>query len=135
MIEQSTWTTAGGLIAFCYARVWAHVSDDLRRYLRRTSLALAGFVWFMCTVDVPHYFAHWRADQLAGKVYLNWSDGLRDSAQRWIIEYAWAPWRDEIAWMSLYFSVGVWISISFAWARAAYQAPERAMAGARLSVG
>jgi hypothetical protein len=126
-IEQSTWTLSGLLIAYAYARVWLHVSEDQQRYLRRTAFALAGFIWFMSTVDVPHYFAHWRADQLAGKVYLPWSEGLRDSAQRWIVEYAWAPWRDEIAWMTLYFSVGVWVSISFAWARAAHPQPLAAL--------
>ena len=120
VIEQSTWTLCGILIAIAFARCWPRADAAQRRYLRVTACVIAAFVCFMSTVDVPHYLARWHHDQLAGKVYLHWREGLVDAGRRWIVEFAWAPWRDEVAWMSLYFSVGVWVSISFA------RAPARA---------
>ena len=113
VIEQSTWTTGGFLIGFCYLRLYPQADIKLRQWIRRTTPVLGAFLYFMCTVDIPHYFAHWREDQAAGKVYLGFLDGLRDSATRWIVTYDISAWTDEMAWMSLYFSVGVWISIAF----------------------
>ena len=47
-----------------------------------------------------------------GRPYLTLSQGVRDAASRWVVTHDWGEWRDEIPWMSLYFSVGVWISIA-----------------------
>jgi hypothetical protein len=113
VLEQSTWTTGGMLIGVCYIKLYPQADAALRRYLRRTTPVLLAFIYFMCTVDIPHYFAHWREDEAAGKRYLSLFDGLVDSATRWIVTYEWTAWTDEVAWMSLYFSVGVWISIAF----------------------
>jgi hypothetical protein len=133
VIEQSTWTLCGLLIATAYLRCWPRADAELRRYLRLTAIVIGCFVWFMSTVDVPHYLARWHHDELAGKLYLHWREGLRDAGQRWIVEYAWAPWRDEVAWMSLYFSVGVWVSISFTRAPARAKQPLAAAAPAAAS--
>jgi hypothetical protein len=39
-------------------------------------------------------------------------EGLRDASTRWVVTHDFAHWKDEIAWMSLYFSVGVWASLA-----------------------
>jgi hypothetical protein len=31
---------------------------------------------------------------------------------RWVVSHRWQDWRNEVVWMSLYFSVAVWISIA-----------------------
>lgn len=118
VIEQSTWTLCGALIAIAYLRVWPYADAELRRFMLRTAAVIACFVTFMSSVDVPLYFTRWRADELAGRVYLHWTDGLADSARRWIVVHDWLPWRPETAWMALYFSVGVWVSIAFSQAPA-----------------
>ena len=38
--------------------------------------------------------------------------GLRDTATRWIVTHEFDHWKDEIAWMSLYFSAAVWASLA-----------------------
>jgi len=38
--------------------------------------------------------------------------GLHDVSTRWAVTHDIAKWRDEIAWMSLYFSVAVWSSLA-----------------------
>jgi hypothetical protein len=76
---------------------------------------LAGLVYvgFMFSVDVPMYWARWLADEAAGRHYLTLAQGLIDISQHRVVSHAWADWKNEVAWMSLYFSVAVWISISF----------------------
>jgi hypothetical protein len=39
-------------------------------------------------------------------------EGLRDVSTRWIVTHDLAEWKDEIAWMSLYFSAAVWASLA-----------------------
>src|SRR4051794_26886633 len=39
-------------------------------------------------------------------------EGLRDVSTRWIVAHDLAEWKDEIAWMSLYFSAAVWASLA-----------------------
>jgi hypothetical protein len=112
VIEQSTWTLTGVLLSVTFAQVYPRACPELRRELTWKSPVIATFVWFMCTVDIPHYYTHWQADQRAGKRYLDLIDGISDSATRWVLTYEWSAWQDEVAWMALYFSVGVWMSIS-----------------------
>jgi hypothetical protein len=65
----------------------------------------------MVTVDVPAYVNHWIEDQANGKVYASLSEGFHQVATVWRQTYAVADWQYEFVWMSLYFSVAVWISI------------------------
>lgn len=112
VIEQSTWTLTGLLLSYCFFRLYPQACLALRRRIQWTAPVIVTFIYFMCTVDVPHYLARWQADQRAGKSYLGVLEGLRDSAVRWTVTYDWNAWADEVAWMSLYFSIGVWMSIA-----------------------
>jgi hypothetical protein len=38
--------------------------------------------------------------------------GLYDVSTRWVVTHDLAEWKDEIPWMSLYFSVAVWASLA-----------------------
>jgi hypothetical protein len=53
-----------------------------------------------------------RADDAAGKTFLTVREGIVDSATRRVVTRRFEDWRDEMPWMTLYFSAGVWISIS-----------------------
>jgi hypothetical protein len=84
------------------------------RFRGPAQFAIAAYVVFMATVDVPMYFGLWQADLASGKDYLGLVAGLHDVATRWIVTHDIASWRDEIAWMSLYFSTAVWSSLALA---------------------
>ena len=58
------------------------------------------------------YVTRWQADRAAGRLPFSFVEGLHDLATRWIPTREWEAWRDEIPWMSAYFSVGVWLSIA-----------------------
>ena len=58
------------------------------------------------------YLSRWRADLANGSRLLRPLEGLRDVSTRWIVTHDLAEWKDEITWMSLYFSAAVWASLA-----------------------
>jgi hypothetical protein len=58
------------------------------------------------------YLGRWRAEVADGNNFLRPLEGLRDVSTRWIVTHDLAEWKDEIAWMSLYFSAAVWASLA-----------------------
>lgn len=70
------------------------------------------YVAFIFVYDVPMYWSRWLADEARGRKYLSISEALVDIGRRWTVSYRWEDWRDEVLWMSLYFTFGVWSSIS-----------------------
>ena len=76
-------------------------------------VAGAGAALLMLAVDVPMYLARWRHAKRNGVRYLSLTEGLRDALQRRRIAHRWSEWRPEVPWMSLYFTVGVWLSLCF----------------------
>jgi hypothetical protein len=58
------------------------------------------------------YWSRWIADESIGRHYMSIAQGVHDVADRWVVSYRWEDWKSEVVWMSLYFSVAVWVSIS-----------------------
>jgi len=112
VIEESIWTLCAILLVSCFIFLRSSVSRHHRKYLTSMILFGAGFIVFMITVDVPMYWVRWQEDSAAGIQYFTAMPGLVDSIQRCNINTDITVWRDEIPWMTLYFSVAVWASIS-----------------------
>jgi hypothetical protein len=110
-LEESLWTLSAALLVAGILGVRAR-RPQLGRFLSRAIVVGLGYVVFMCTVDVPMYVSRYRADQAAAKAYLGVREGLRDVALRWVVTHRWEDWHEEMAWMALYFSVAVWMSIA-----------------------
>jgi hypothetical protein len=110
--EESTWALVSALIVTGLALSWSSHRGRLRHVLGVGIFLNLSYFVFMCMVDVPMYLSRWRADEAAGKVYLSLLAGVRDASHRWVATRSWQEWRDEIPWMSLYFSVGVWVSLA-----------------------
>lgn len=111
-LEQSLWTLTVTLLAIALFPLWRTTRGALRSFLGLSLVLSVGFVLFMCTVDVPMYLTRWLADEAAGRSYLPLSHGLHDLATRWVVTHDLRDWREELAWMALYFSVAVWFSIA-----------------------
>lgn len=114
VVEQSSWTLGALLVVVGLLAMWPQVDSRTKRFIAATSVVGSAYIAFMINVDVYMYFTRWQADQAAGVAYLGWQQGLIDAAARWVVAHAWEPWQDEVAWMALYFSVGVWLSIFMA---------------------
>jgi hypothetical protein len=111
VLENSLWTFTFALIAIALSRLVISFRGIVQLTIAATAAGIASYVVFMSTVDVPIYFARWQAEVADGTQFLGFASGLHDVAARWIVTHNIAQWHDEIAWMSLYFSVAVWTSL------------------------
>ena len=111
VIEESLWAAAASLTMLGFYRGRKHYVGTQKSFLTAGIVAAFAYVIYMVTVDVPAYFRNWLANQTEGKVYSAITDGLVEVATVWRQTYAEADWQYEFVWMTLYFSVAVWISI------------------------
>ena len=79
----------------------------------------ATYVAFIFFYDVPMYWSRWIVDHANGHKCLSLADGIVDICRRRTVSYRWADWRNEIPWMSLYFTFGAWCSIWLVYVTAA----------------
>jgi hypothetical protein len=111
-IENSIWAVAFFIVGIGLCRLLPEFDGPVRVVLAIAILGIAGYLAFLMTVDVPMYFRRWRAEVADGSTPLGPLEGLRDVSTRWIVTHDLAEWKDEIAWMSLYFSAAVWASLA-----------------------
>jgi hypothetical protein len=138
--EESIWGLSVALLIVSAAASLPRAAPSRRPAISAWCLAGLAYVTFMFTVDVPMYWARFIADEAAGRHYMSIGQGLLDVAQRRVVSHQWSDWKHEVAWMTLYFSVAVWISISFIHApppkahRVPAPAPKRLVTGAKLGM-
>ena len=111
-IENSIWAVVFFAVAIGLFRLLPDADGPARVVLAVAIVGIAGYLIFLMTVDVPMYLARWRAKLADGGKHLGPLDGLRDVCTRWVVTHDLAEWKDEIAWMSLYFSAAVWASLA-----------------------
>ncbi|MGA2998813.1 hypothetical protein [Bradyrhizobium sp.] len=110
-IENSIWAVAFLIAGVGICRLIPEFDGALRIILVGAVVGIVVYLAFLMTVDVPMYLKRWRADVARGNRGLKPLEGFRDVSTRWIVTYDLSQWRDEIAWMSLYFSAAVWASL------------------------
>jgi hypothetical protein len=110
-IENSIWAVAFFIAGVGICRLLPEFDGALRVILAGTVVGIVVYLAFLMTVDVPMYLKRWRADVARGNRGLKPLEGFRDVSTRWVVTYDLSEWRDEIAWMSLYFSAAVWASL------------------------
>jgi hypothetical protein len=110
--ENSLWGLSASLLLASLLETWPRCDLTLRRWLAVLCVTGMAYVAFIFLVDVPMYWSRWLADESSGREYLTLAQGLADVSERWFVSYQWEIWKNEVAWMSLYFSVAVWLSIA-----------------------
>ena len=111
-IENSLWAVAFFVVELGLCRLLPEFHGPVRWALVVTIVGIAGYLAFLMTIDVPMYLRRWRAGRADGGKLLTPLQGLYDVSTRWIVTHDIAHWKEEIAWMSLYFSVAVWSSLA-----------------------
>jgi hypothetical protein len=111
-IENSLWAVAFLAVGIALCRLLPEFDGPVRIALVVAIVGIAGYLVFLMTIDVPMYVNRWRAEVAGGAKRLRPLEGLRDVSTRWIVTHDLAEWKDEIAWMSLYFSAAVWASLA-----------------------
>jgi len=114
--EESIWGLSGALLVAGMVTIWPRCTPSLRPLLLAWCIAGTAYVAFMFLVDVPMYWSRWIADSANGRHYMSIAQGVHDAAVRRIVSYRWQDWKSEVVWMSLYFSVAVWLSIALIYA-------------------
>jgi hypothetical protein len=122
-VENSIWGASAALVVASMLVIGPHRLAALYPPMLAWCIGGTAYVAFIFCVDVPMYWSRWLADQTRGRQYLSIPQGVVDVYRRWTVSYRWEDWRSEVPWMSLYFTVGVWISVSLVYASAALGAP------------
>jgi FtsH-binding integral membrane protein len=111
-IENSIWAVAFLAVAIALCRLLPEFDGLVRLALIVAIIGIAAFLAFLITVDVPMYVNRWHEGLADGRKVLGAIEGLRDASTRWVVTHDFAEWKDEIAWMSLYFTTAVWASLA-----------------------
>lgn len=114
VIEESLWGICAALTVASLLWISGRVTGTVRVFALACSLGGLAYAAYMFSVDVPMYWARWLADEARGRVYFDVAAGFADASGRWVVSHRWAEWRGEVLWMTLYFSVAVWVSIGLA---------------------
>src|SRR5262245_61944035 len=113
-IENSIWAVTFLMIAVALMRLAIEFHGVIRLAIVAATVGISDYLAFLLVVDVPMYVGRWHADVAAGKQILGMFSGLSDLGTRWTVTHDVDHWKDEIAWMSLYFSAAVWASLALA---------------------
>src|SRR5215470_8098717 len=111
-IENSIWAVSFLIVGIGLCRLLPEFEGPVGVALVIAIIGIAGYLLFLATIDVPMYLTRWQARSADSIGPLSPPEGLRDASVRWIVTHDIAEWRDEIAWMSLYFSAAVWASLA-----------------------
>jgi hypothetical protein len=111
-IENSIWAIAFFIVGIGLCRLLPEFDGEVRVVIVFTIIGIAGYLAFLMTVDVPMYLGRWRTEVGDGSRLLSPLEGFRDVCTRWVVNHDLAEWKDEIAWMTLYFSAAVWASLA-----------------------
>jgi len=111
-VENSIWAVAFFFAGVGLCRLLPDFDGPVRLLLAVSIVGIAGYLAFLLSVDIPMYVTRWRSKIARGDRLLTPLEGLRDASTRWVVTYDIAHWKDEIPWMSLYFSAAVWASLA-----------------------
>ena len=116
VLENSIWGLSAALVIVSFLMIGPHRVAELYPTIIGWCAGGIAYVLFMVLFDVPMYWSRWLSDQRAGRQYLSVAQGAVDLARRRVVSRRWEDWKTEILWMSLYFTFGVWSSVSIVYA-------------------
>jgi hypothetical protein len=111
-LENSLWAVAFFIVGLGLFRLLPEFDGIVRVVIVIAIIGIAGYLAFLVTNDVPMYLKRWRAEMASGSTPLRPLEGLRDVSVRWVVTRDISEWKEEIPWMSLYFSAAVWASLA-----------------------
>jgi hypothetical protein len=129
VLEESIWGFSAALMVVSMLATVSTCRGALRSVIAAACLVGIVYAAFMFWIDVPMYWGRWIAERASRHQTLSVIQGLWDVTERRVVSRGWDKWRSEVAWMTLYFSVAVWISISLIHVFARHIAPRIEAAG------
>ncbi len=111
-LENSLWTLMAVLASAAFLALRLRAVDQRRGFFGLAIACATAYVAYMVFLDVPMYVSRWHTDLAAHHQYLSLSAGFGEILQRCTVMREWSAWRHDVPWLSLYFTVAVWISIA-----------------------
>lgn len=111
-IENSIWAVAFLVVGVGLCRLLPEFDGAVRVAIAVAIVGIAGYLAFLTLIDVPMYLNRWQGGLADGGKGLGPLEGLRDASTRWVVTHDFAQWKEEIPWMSLYFTAAVWASLA-----------------------
>jgi len=112
-IEESLWAVTFAVVGVALLLTTSHATDQWIWITRSGVVFCFFYVLFMVVVDVPMYFKRWRSGEYDDQ-RLSLSAGWSDALHRRVCTRDWKIWKPEVAWLTGYFSIAVWISLAMA---------------------
>ena len=119
VVENSLWGISAALVVASMLIIGPQRIAELYPPMIAWCVGGGAYVAFIFFYDVPMYWSRWLANQVDGRHYLGVSAGVVDVFRRWVVSYRWEDWKSEVLWMTLYFTLGVWSSVSLVYASVA----------------
>ncbi len=110
-IEESLWAIAATIAVYGLFLARPYYKGSQKKFLNAGIIMGIFYIIYMLTVDVPTYVRAWIKAEATGKEYLSVIDGFKEVCTHWNFTQTYAAWEYEMVWMSLYFSVAVWMSM------------------------
>lgn len=95
----------GAIYLFCKCPGHIH-SSTAKMFLAITSVLCVVYPCYNVFSDAPMYMARYRQDQADHKQYFSFVQGLVDAAQRRVVAHTLSQWKEDMVWMTAYFSFG-----------------------------
>ena len=133
VFEETIWGGVALALVCALVPLMPRLAPARRRFVAFCGAVGIVYVAYMFLVDVPMYWSRWLADEAAGRTYLSFMQGLMDVSGRRVVAHDWNDWKSEVIWMTLYFSVAVWISISLIHAARSALNPQAAKAASSVA--
>ncbi|MBL90477.1 MAG: hypothetical protein CMH56_01505 [Myxococcales bacterium] len=111
-IEESLWGITFVPVGIALASCGFNLDGLWQTVCFAGAVFCAGYVAFMAFVDVPMYYRRWREGLVKNEKRLGFKEGFADALNRRVVTQDWAIWKPEVAWLTGYFSMAVWVSIS-----------------------
>src|SRR5499427_6370723 len=106
-VENSLWTLDAALALAAFLSLRTRADATTVRFIDAACVSALIYIAYMAIEDVPMYVSRWQAAGFTVPL----DEGLRTLLERCVVRREWASWREDATWLTLYFSVAVWISI------------------------
>ncbi len=116
-VEEAMWIVMVTLAAACCIAGYIMLTGWLKILMAIGIVSSLGAAYVMLFVDIPMYLERSRQNSKEGRKFLSIGEGLRDALNRRIQTHDWSVWKDEVIWISTYFTFGVWLSIGMMFVR------------------
>ncbi len=110
-IEETLWGITFSLIIISFLSLLSKLDASMKKIAYLIIIGCSFYVGFMFLVDIPMYYNRHLADLASAKVYPELIAGLKEISFKRIISWEYELWKDEIPWMTGYFTLAVFSSL------------------------